>query len=148
MSRRFALALVTSCITVACAISASAEVDTSPKPGGVYLLKPGIFVAAGTRCQDPPFAAIRRYDRKGISTPHSHACVAHVLAKRRSGYGSIYTVRQSCLDTGTGPGKRFTERMTIDVPDATTFTEKSARSTTFNYCPIADLPRWLRGAGS
>lgn len=128
------------------AAPAGADVDRSPKPGGVYLLKPGIFVAKGTPCGSPPNAAIKRYDGKGISTAHTHGCVARVLSKRAYGYGHRYTVSQSCIDSGTGPGKRFTERQTIDIPDALTFTIRSQGSTAYRYCPIAELPPELRKA--
>jgi hypothetical protein len=48
-----------------------ASVDTSPKPGGVYKLKPGIFVAKDVDCGSPPNVALRQYDGKGISTAHT-----------------------------------------------------------------------------
>lgn len=34
--------------------AAFASVDTSPKPGGVYRLKPGIYVAKGDSCRSRP----------------------------------------------------------------------------------------------
>jgi hypothetical protein len=128
------------------AAPAGADVDRSPKPGGVYKLKPGIFVAKDTPCESPPNASIKRYDGKGISTAHTRACVARVLSKRKSGYGSVYRVSQSCIDAGSGPGKRFTERQTVDVPDALTFTIKSQGDTTYRYCPVYQLPAGLRDA--
>lgn len=120
-----------------------AEVDRSPRPGGVYKLKPGIFVSDGSSCRDPANAAVRRYDGKGLSTAHTRACVAKVLSKRASGYGSVYRVSQSCIDAGAGPGKRFTERQTVDVPDALTF---KLRGVTYRYCPLDQLPAGLRSA--
>jgi hypothetical protein len=98
------------------------------------------------RCQDPANAALRRYDGKGISTAHTRACVARVLSKRRSGYGYRYSVTQSCIDAGSGPGKRFTERQTIDVPDALTFSMPAKGGTTYRYCPLDQLPPELRSA--
>jgi hypothetical protein len=127
--------------------SSAADPDRSPKPGGVYKLKPGIFVAQGVSCSNPPNAAIKRYDGKGISTAHTRACVARILSKRRSGYGSLYTVSQSCIDAGAGPGKRFVERQTIDIPDALNFTIRSQGNTAYRYCPIRELPAGLRAAG-
>jgi len=123
---------------------ANADPDRSPPPGGVYKLKPGIFVAKGTSCASPPNAAIRRYDGKGISTAHTRACSARILSRRKSGYGMLYTVSQTCIDAGAGPGKRFTERQLVDVPDALTFTIRSKDSTTYRYCPIRQLPADLR----
>jgi hypothetical protein len=133
-------------LTALIASSAMAEVDRSPRPGGVYRLKPGLFVASGARCQDPANAALRRYDGKGISTAHTRACLARVLSKRRSGYGFRYSVTQSCIDAGSGPGKRFTERQTIDVPDALTFSMPAKGGTTYRYCPLDQLPPELRSA--
>jgi hypothetical protein len=126
----------------------AAEADRSPKPGGVYKLKPGIFVPQGVSCRNPPNAAIKRYDGKGISTAHTRACVARVLSKRRSGYGSLYKVSQSCVDAGAGPGKRIVERQTIDIPDALNFTIRSQGNTAYRYCPIQELPAGLRAAAS
>jgi ABC-type proline/glycine betaine transport system permease subunit len=129
------------------ATPAAADADRSPPPGGVYKVKPGIFVAEGARCSRPPNAAIRRYDGKGISSMHSRACIARILSKRRSGYGSLYKVSQSCIDAGTGLGKRFVERQTIDIPDALHFTMRSQGNTSYRYCPIRELPPGLRAAG-
>lgn len=124
-------------------VPAVASVDTSPKPGGVYRLKPGIYVQNKVGCGSPPNAAIRRYDGQGISTPHSRACRARVLSRK----GARYTVSQSCLDAGAGPAKRFTERQIVTVADALTFTlQTRGPGTTYRYCPIDQLPRDLRGA--
>ncbi|MET3711898.1 hypothetical protein ABIC65_002607 [Sphingomonas trueperi] len=125
----------------------SADPDRTPPPGGVYKLKPGIFVAQGVSCGNPPNVAIRRYDGKGISSAHSRACIARILSKRRSGYGSLYRVSQSCIDAGAGPAKRVVERQTIDIPDALNFTIRSQGNTTYRYCPIRELPARLRAAG-
>lgn len=133
-------------LTALVASSSLAEVDRSPRPGGVYKLKPGLFVASGARCQDPANAELRRYDGKGISTAHTRACTARILSKQRSGYGYRYSVSQSCIDAGSGPGKRFTERQSVDVPDALTFTMPAKGGTTYHYCPIDQLPRELRSA--
>lgn len=123
------------------AASASASVDTSRKPGGVYLLKPGIFVAKGSSCREPANAAIRQYDGKGISTAHSRSCVARILSRR----GSTYEVSQSCIGAGAGPAPREVERQTIAIQDALTFSVGRGRAaTTYRYCPIDQLPADLR----
>jgi hypothetical protein len=125
------------------ATAAAASVDTSPKPGGVYRLKPGIFVEQGTRCEDAPNASIRLYDGRGISTAHTRACRAKVVSRR----GSRYTVRQSCIDAGAGPAPRFVETQTLTVRDALTFTlGKGTRAATYRYCPVYQLPPGLRSA--
>jgi hypothetical protein len=126
--------------------AASADVDRSPAPGGIYKLKPGIFVAEGANCADPANAQIRLYDGRGISTAHTRACSARILSKKAKGRGRIFKVVQSCIDAGAGPGKGFTDRQTVYVRDALTFTMTSASSTTYHYCPIDQLPVDLRGS--
>ena len=121
--------------------AAVASVDTSPKPGGVYRLKPGIYVAKGSNCASPANAAIRRYDGRGISGAHSRACRATVLSRK----GGSFTVSQSCIDAGAGPAPRVTERQIVTVQDALTFTQKTrGPGTTYSYCPVYQLPADLR----
>lgn len=132
---------VLSCLLIACCTSSWASVDTSPKPGGVYRLKPGIYVDTSMECGSPPNAAIRRYDGKGISTAHTRACRAKVLSKK----GKVYTVRQSCIDAGSGPGPRFDQTQKIRVADALTFSQTiRGHSTAYRYCPVYQLPKDLR----
>jgi hypothetical protein len=119
----------------------AASVDTSAKPGGIYRLKPGIYVQKGVDCAEPSNAAIRRYDGRGVSDPHTRACRARVLARR----GTTYTVEQSCIDAGSGPAPRTTERQVVRVSDALTFTIRTRGSgTTYRYCPVYMLPPDLR----
>ena len=130
-------------LTICAATSASASVDPSPKPGGVYRLKPGIYVQKGVACGSAPNAAIRRYDGLGISGAHSRSCRARILSRR----GQRIEVSQSCIDAGAGPAPRVVERQTITVPDALTFTMRTApnrSSTTFRYCPTYMLPAGVR----
>lgn len=123
--------------------TALANVDTSPRPGGVYRLKPGIYVAKGERCRSPANAVIRQYDRRGISGAHSRACRATILSQR----GNRFVVDQSCIDAGAGPAPRSTERQTVIVRDALTFTQITrGAGTTYQYCPIDQLPAGLRNA--
>ncbi|MCP3736152.1 hypothetical protein M9979_14850 [Sphingomonas sp. RP10(2022)] len=122
---------------------ALASIDPSPKPGGVYRLKPGIYVAQGASCRDPANAVIRQYDGRGISGAHSRACRAKILSRR----GNRFVVDQSCIDAGTGPAPRSTERQTVTVRDALTFTQATRGApTTYLYCPIDQLPAGLRSA--
>ncbi|SDG90674.1 MULTISPECIES: hypothetical protein [unclassified Duganella] len=122
---------------------AAASADTTPKPGGVYRLKPGIYVAEGSECSAPANAAIRRYDGKGISTAHTHACKARV-SKRR---GNQYTVDQSCIDAGTGTAPRQIQHQQVTVENALTFKQNIAGNvTSYRYCPIRELPADLRKA--
>ena len=125
------------------AAHASASVDTSAPPGGVYRLKPGIYVATGSDCASPANAAIRQYDGKGISTAQSHACKAVVRARK----GRIYTVDQSCIDAGAGPAPRIVQRQQIMVRDALTFTQTiRGNATRYGYCAPYLLPAGLRKA--
>ncbi len=123
--------------------TAGASADTSPKPGGVYKLKPGIYVAEGSECGSPANAAIRQYDGKGISTAHTRECKA-VVRKRK---GSNYTVDQSCIDAGAGPAPRRVERQQVAVADALTFKQTIGKdATTYRYCPTYELPADLQKA--
>jgi len=120
--------------------AAAASVDTSPQPGGVYKLKPGIYVERGSACTAPANAAIRQYDGRGISTAHSRAC--HVSV--RSHKHHRFVVDQSCIDSGAGPGRREVERQQILVSDALTFKQTIKGSTaTYRYCPADQLPAGL-----
>jgi hypothetical protein len=126
---------------LATATIAAASVDTSPKPGGVYRLKPGTYVQKDVDCGAAPNAAIRRYDGRGISGAHSRACRARVLSRR----GNRFEVRQSCI--GAGPAPRSSERQTVTISDALTFTLKTRGSgTTYRYCLAYMLPAGMRGA--
>jgi hypothetical protein len=119
----------------------SASVDTSPPPGGIYRLKPGIYVQKDVGCGDAPNAAVRRYDGLGISSARTHACRAKVLSRR----GSRYIVSQSCVDAGEGAGPRSTERQTVTVEDALTFAiQTRGRASSYRYCPAYMLPSGLR----
>lgn len=120
---------------------AHASVDPSPKPGGVFRLKPGVYVAKGETCEAPSDASVRQYDGKGIGTAHTSDCKAIVRARK----GTRYTVDQAChaADPGVRPGR--TVRQQIRVQDALTFTQTIAgASTTYRYCPVYQLPAALR----
>lgn len=134
--KRFALI-----IAVLVAGQATASVDTSAPPGGVYRLKPGIYVAEGALCSAPANAAIRQYDGKGISTAHTRACKAVVRSRK----GGTYTVDQSCIDAGAGPAPRFVQRQQVRVHDALTFTQTiKGNATRYGYCAPYQLPADLR----
>jgi len=125
--------------------TAVASVDMSPRPGGVYRLKPGIYVARGESCRSPANAVIRQYDGRGISGAHSRACRVTIRSHR----SNRFVVDQSCIDAGSGPAPRSTERQTVTVHDALTFTQATGGTgTTYRYCPIDQLPAGLRNAES
>lgn len=118
-----------------------ALVEPSRDLGGVLPLKHGIFVAADVSCGSPPNAAIRRYDGVGLSGAHTRACRAKVLSKR----GSTYEVDQSCIDAGSGPAPRSSERQTITVANNLEFTlKREAGSQRFKYCAASLLPPGIR----
>ena len=122
---------------------AMASVDTTPKPGGVYKLKPGIYVAEDAQCEDASNATIRQYDGRGISTAHTRACTVRVRGQVRN----RYTVEQSCIDAGAGHGRRQVQRQQVTVRSNLEFTQTIGRdSTAYRYCPTNMLPRGLRGA--
>lgn len=130
---------------MAVAGTALASADRTPKPGGVYRLKPGIYVAEGSECRAPANAAIRRYDGKGISTAHTSACKAKVRKRQ----GKQYTVDQSCTDAGAGgrTAPRRIQHQQVTVENALTFKQNIAGNvTTYHYCPIRQLPPALRQA--
>lgn len=134
---------MTALVLLATATAATASVDVSAGPGGVDLLKPGIYVQKGVSCGTAPNAAIRQYDGRGISGAHARACRAHILSHRGKGF----EVSQSCIDSGAGPAPRFTERQTVDVSDVGTFSlGTGGRGTTYRYCTAYMLPADLRGA--
>lgn len=120
-----------------------ASVDPSPRPGGVYRLKPGIYVQKGSDCASAPNAAILQYDGRGLGDAHTHACRARVLSHR----GNRYDVEQFCVDAGVGPAPRVTQRQTVTVIDALTFNLRMrGPGTTYRYCPASSLPAGMAGA--
>lgn len=132
---------VTALVGALLASGASASVSGTPKIGGVYPLRSGIYVAKGTSCGEPANAAIRQYDGRGISDPHSRACRVRIIAR----HGSSFVVDQSCIATGVGPAQRSSQRQTLTIQDALTFSVKVAQQTTvYRYCPIYQLPADLR----
>lgn len=129
-------------IALAASSAAVASVDTLQKPGGVYRLKPGIYVQKGVNCGSAPNAAIRQYDGRGISGAHTRACRARILSRR----ANLYEVSQSCIDAGAGPAPRVAERQTVTIMDALTFTMRTrGPGTTYRYCPSHMLPAGIRG---
>jgi hypothetical protein len=135
---RVTLALASAGLVASAAV---ASADTSRKPGGVYFLKPGIYVEKGASCREPANVSIRQYDGKGISTAHTRSCITRILSRR----GNTYDVSQSCIDAGAGPAPRVVEKQTVAVQDALTFLLGHGRNaTTYRYCPIGELPVDLR----
>ena len=117
-------------------------IEPSRDLGGTLPLKHGIFVASDIPCSDPPNAAIRRYDGQGLNGAHTRDCRINVLQKR----GAAYEIDQSCIDAGSGPAPRSSERATVEIQDNLTFTLKRGQGgETFRYCAASLLPPGLRG---
>lgn len=117
-------------------------VEPSRELGGTLPLKHGVFVASDIPCSDPPNAAIRRYDGLGLNGAHTRDCRINVLQKR----GAAYEIDQSCIDAGSGPAPRSSERATVEIRDNLTFTLKRGQEgETFRYCAASLLPPGLKG---
>jgi hypothetical protein len=124
---------------------ASASVDTSAPPGGVYRLKPGIYVAEGSNCAAPANAAILQYDGKGLGGAHTRACKVTVRSRTGNRAVSKYIVDESCIGAGAGPAPRTVQRQQVTVRDALHFTQTiKGRATSYAYCPVDQLPQELR----
>jgi hypothetical protein len=116
-------------------------IEPSRDLGGTLPLKHGIFVASDIACSDPPNAAIRRYDGLGLNGAHTRDCRINVLQKR----GAAYEIDQSCIDAGSGPAPRSSERATIEIKDNLTFTMRRGQGgETFRYCAASLLPPALK----
>jgi len=116
-------------------------IEPSRDLGGVLPLKHGIFVASDVDCAAPPNAAIRRYDGVGLSGAHTRDCRATVLSHK----GQAYEVDQSCIDAGSGPAPRSTERQTIVIENNLQFTlRRAVGEQTFKYCAASLLPPGIR----
>lgn len=101
-----------------------------------------MYVAQGTDCATPANAAIRVYDGKGISTAHTHACVATVLNQQHG----RYTVTQTCTDGGEGEGQRVEQKQALVVISSQRFTQEiGTLNTHYEYCAVALLPPDLQG---
>jgi hypothetical protein len=59
--------------------------------------------------------------------------------------GNRFTVSQSCIDAGSGPAPRSSERQMVTIHDALNFTvARGSAVSRFRYCPVRDLPTDLR----
>lgn len=140
------LAALAACAALGAAAPAWSSVDTSPKPGGVYKLKPGVYVAEDKDCAAPEPADLRYYDGKGLAATDAASCKVKVLKRAKAGYGMRYTVEQRC-DDGKSKGKA--QRQTVTVDHALRFTQVAGGATTsFRYCPVDQLPASLREAAA
>src|SRR3546814_2210358 len=77
-----------------------------------------------------------------LSDAHSRGCRARVLNRK----GDRYTVMQSCVGAGAGAAKQVSQRQTVTVSDALTFTlQTRGPGTTYRYCPASMLRENLKG---
>lgn len=122
-------------------MSRPADREEANESSGVLPLNPGVYVLENSGCAAPANAGVRFYDGRGISGSATHACHLRVRSRR----GNAYVVEQSCIDTQSGDGPRTSEPQTIMVHDALTFTLTTAdESARFHYCPMGELPEYLR----
>jgi hypothetical protein len=93
------------CLPALLIASTAAQAATLP-------LKPGTYVAAGTPCKDPPFAAMFGYDGRQFSYPHAAQCRSVIRAHP----GKTYRVQETCSALGDGtPTKPDTMSATYTV---------------------------------
>src|SRR3546814_10938341 len=83
------------------------------------------------------FALRRHRGRQGVGQPCDR-----VLNRK----GDRYTVMQSCVGAGAGAAKQVSQRQTVTVSDALTFTlQTRGPGTTYRYCPASMLRENLKG---
>jgi hypothetical protein len=114
----------------------------SPAPPPVSLpLTPGVYVDEAQTCADPAFAGLRTFDGRGIGSAHTRACRATIASKS----GSAYVIDNSCLDAGSGPADRSSERLNVTIHDRSHFSVRTAAGAgRYRLCPVAELPAALR----
>lgn len=119
-------------------------IEPSSDLGGVLPLKHGFFVSGGSTCEDPPNAALLRYDGVGLNGAHSRDCQIKVLsAKDRT-----YRIEQTCTEAGEGPAPRTAAQSTVSIENNLEFRiERGSEVETFQYCPASRLPLGI-GAGA
>ncbi len=105
-------------------------------------LQTGTYVLAGTPCRDAPFAAIMRYDGKGLSDPHSAQCRSRILTRS----GRRYRVATTCRANGDGsPATPTTEIATLRVRTRGVFAYAAAGAVapgpTYRLCPPGSADR-------
>jgi hypothetical protein len=137
LSKQKIAKILISCGTIGFSGQVLASADTSAGPGGIYKLKPGIYVGSDQTCEAPKTTLVRKYSGRGIDSIHSQACIATLITRK----GSRYTVTQKCAKSDEGPNHRSAQRQQIIVRDALTFTQKiDGKSTRFQYCAPYQLP--------
>jgi hypothetical protein len=84
----------------------------------VLPLRSGTYVLSGTPCRDAPFAAMMRFDSKGLSDPHSAQCRSRILARS----GSRYRLTTTCRANGDGsPATPTTKIATMRIRTTASF---------------------------
>ena len=120
-----------------------ASVDNSPKPGGVYKLKQGIYVGGSENCEAPSNKELRKYTGSGLDSIHSRACKVVVIARK----ANRYNIEQRCTESVGQSRRQGVERQVVIVRDALTFSQTlNGVSTTYNYCAPYQLPNSAKTA--
>lgn len=136
MNRRIHTCALGAIFAGALVLPAAASVDPSAKPGGVYGLKPGIYITAGIDCEKASPAQARRYDGKGIGSATTRFCSVIVRVRNRHSF----VVDQSCRFARGRAGERLIQRQRVRIHDALTFTQTVGGTIrTYRYCPAYQL---------
>ncbi|RJY08839.1 hypothetical protein [Aurantiacibacter aquimixticola] len=98
-------------------------------------LTPGVYVRAGTSCENPANAAFRVWDGDGLSGSATRDCRGTIVSHD----GNRYTIANSCENTYDG--SRTTERLTMTVTDQVHF---SIAGSEFESCSMAQVPDALQ----
>ena len=98
-------------------------------------LTPGVYVLAGTTCENPSNAGWRVYNGQGLSGSATRACRSTIVKQE----GDTYTIRNSCENTYDG--SRTPNTVAVTIPDQVHFTLNGQQ---FESCPMAQVPAELR----
>lgn len=101
-------------------------------------LEPGLYVADGTDCGNPPNTGFRVWTGQGLEGSSTEGCRFTVSSRE----GEVYKGRQSCANTGTG--SRTTTELSIEVlePGSIVLTEAD-EATHYTLCPESEVPEWV-----
>ena len=120
--------------------SAASVVATTAATTVLPLTK-GTYVSSSETCADPSFAGLRTFDGLGLAGAHTRECLARIVER----VGSVYTVDNSCIDAGSGPAPRSTERLTLAITAPDAFVVRSGSSSArYKLCAQDELPKALR----
>ena len=101
--------------------------------GNALAIERGVYVIAGSGCEQPANAAIRIYDGRGISGSSTRDCRIEPVATD----GARHEIEQSCINTYDG--SRTSERQVVEVLGTRSFALTSPfGGGTYELCPGLD----------